>query len=289
MAARIWTAAAGRANRTLLRFGDVSMRERRLNRAYRSIFAANEGKPFSPGNTPRSANGQTYLLAFGHRSGSTLLRSLLTATGSMGVPAEYLNPRDAMPRWVGTSGAHTMSEYFDYLLREKSTPNGVFGMKSIYPHFEALDIADLIEHFLGPATYVYLEREDILRQAVSLALAHATGVWYNREQEPGQAKRDADLPYDDPLVMTSLDRLRRDRVSWDEFFKRRGIDPLRLTYEQLVAKPEETVLAVARHVGVEVPEQQVTAKSEYVPLADSINERWLAQLRQHHPDLAPTA
>src|SRR3954452_14614756 len=101
MAARIWTAAAGRANRTLLRFGDVSMRERRLNRAYRSIFAANDGKPSIPVERQSPASAKTYLVAFGHRSGSTLLRSLLTATGRMGQPAEYLNPRDAMPRWVG--------------------------------------------------------------------------------------------------------------------------------------------------------------------------------------------
>jgi LPS sulfotransferase NodH len=162
-------------------------------------------------------------------------------------------------------------------------------MKSIYPHFEALDAADLIEHFMGPVTYIYLEREDILRQAVSLALAHATGVWYSREQEPGKAQRDADLEFDEPLVMDSLDRLRHDRASWESFFVRRGVAPLRLTYEQLVSNPTETVLAVARHVGVDVPEQQVTAKSEYAPLADSINERWLAQLRERHPELAATA
>jgi LPS sulfotransferase NodH len=289
MAPRIWTATTRRANRTLLRFGDVSMRERRLNRAYRSIFATTAGKPFSPGEGERPTLAKSYVVAFGHRSGSTLLRSLLTATASMGFPAEYLNPRDAMPRWVATSGAHTIGEYFSYLLSDRSTPNGVFGMKSIYPHFELLDTADVIEHLMGPVSYIYLEREDILRQAVSLALAHATGVWYNRAEEPGQPRRDADLAFDEQLVLTSLDRLRSDRASWESFFVRRGVEPLRLTYEQLVGNPTDTVLAVARYVGVDVPQQQVTAQSEYAPLADSINERWLTQLRERHPELAVTA
>src|SRR5947209_13992998 len=77
----------------------------------------------------------TYMICSTGRSGSTLLCSLLTNTGVMGVPHEYFNlsrhGQFLIKRLKDRAdGEIPMEEYFDALVKHRTTPNGVFGIKA---------------------------------------------------------------------------------------------------------------------------------------------------------------
>src|SRR5215470_11441615 len=87
---------------------------------------------FEPGSaTPR----MFYCVAATPRSGSTWLCQLLWATGVMGAPAEYFNPRASMMQMAGRLGARHAREYVRLLKERRTSPNGVFGFKAHWQHF----------------------------------------------------------------------------------------------------------------------------------------------------------
>lgn len=196
-----------------------------------------------PGAGPRRVG---YVIASLPRTGSTLLARSLWATGVAGAPDEYLNPlqRRRLRRWEGGSTA----EYVRALTRHRTSRNGVFGLKIHYPHLEryvlagGTDLADL----LGPLRWVATTRVDLVAQAVSLDLARRTGRWWGGEPPPPLR-----IGYDRASIERRLAEIRRGEIGWQRYFRRRGIRPLRLTFEEIVEHREEAVRRVLRHLGVE--------------------------------------
>jgi trehalose 2-sulfotransferase len=259
----------------------------RANRHYQRLFSANAGKPFDADYLARPRPLTTYIIGFGHRTGSTMLKSLLSNTNVLGSPGEFVNPREVMPHYVEVSGAHDLDEYFAYMRAHRSTPNGVFGMKSIFPDFVPFSEGDVIDHFFERARYIYLTREDMLRQAVSLVMAHATGVWYSPADSHPAAKSRRPEPKPEPvldeaLVLRNIEKLRRDREQWERFFRSRGIQPLRLTYEQLVSNHVDVVLSIAQFLDIDLDPLAIPAESETLPQANETNERWVSVMRERH-------
>lgn len=254
----------------------------RLNEHYHSVFETTDGKPFDPAYALGRRPSKNYLICFGERSGSTMLISLLSKTNVLGRPDEFINPRGVMQRYVGLCGARDIDDYFSCLRSKWATSNGVFGMKAAYLDFAPVLNADLIDHFLSPVRYIYLTREDILRQAVSLALAKATGVWYAAAKAgPPVATPEPDL--DEKLVLGMINQLNRDRDNWEKFFASRNIQPLRITYEQLVDNHSDVILSIARYLDVELDPGTIPEESDYRPQANAVNEKWVSAMRERHP------
>src|SRR5262245_43596783 len=101
------------------------------------IFNRGSGT-FDPAAHPLPDGARSYVICFVQRSGSTMLRTLLTQTGGLGKPEEFLNPRGVMQRHVESSGAGNLSDYFRYLRTTMSSPAGLFGMKASWQDFQPL-------------------------------------------------------------------------------------------------------------------------------------------------------
>lgn len=218
-----------------------------------------------------------------------MLKSLLSKTNALGSPGEFLNPREVMPHYVQVSGAHDLDEYFAYMRAHRYTSNGVFGMKAIFPDFAPLSEGDVIDRFFERARWIYLTREDMLRQAVSLVMAHATGVWYSPADSDPASKSAKPKPaprpqpeLDHELILRYYEKLRRDREQWERFFRSRAIQPLRITYEQLVGNHVDVVLSIAQYLEIDLDPLAVPAESETLPQASEINERWVSVMRERH-------
>jgi trehalose 2-sulfotransferase len=254
----------------------------RLNEHYRSVFQTADAKSFDPAHLLARRPLKNYLICFGERSGSTMLISLLRKTNVMGRPDEFINPRGVMQRYVGLCGARDIDGYFSYLRAQWSTSNGVFGMKTAFLDFAPVLNEDLVDYLLSPVHYIYLTRQDILRQAVSLALAKATGIWYaSAKAGPPVATTEPDL--DEKLVLGMIDKLKRDRDNWERFFASRNVDPLRITYEELVQNPSDVIMSIASYVDVELDPAAIPVESEYRQQANTTNEKWVNAMRDSHP------
>ena len=79
------------------------------------------------------------------RSGSSWLSQLVSSTGTMGVPEEYLLAWPQQATRLGLSAATSFSDYVTFLLHHRSTSNGVFAIKG-----SVEELQPFFELFLGP-------------------------------------------------------------------------------------------------------------------------------------------
>jgi len=238
----------------------------------------------SPGDVAGSTPQKSYVLAMTARTGSTLLCALLEQSGLLGRPDEYVNPRGPVQMFYRHHPASNPTQYLSNIARAYQTPNGVFGLKTTFSDLEPVLKAVSLSSLLGPIRFIALEREDMIAQAVSLQMAKASGVWHRRADGSsvgdGQVRSEALLSVDS--IVGAIDELVRGRLQWERFFALYGIRPLRLTYEQLVAAPAQTIARIAAHVGVELDGFQPDLSRAPRLLADARNEALIATVRDRY-------
>jgi LPS sulfotransferase NodH len=227
---------------------------------------------------------RSLLIATTPRSGSWLLAEGLRSLGIAGRPEEYFW-RDMEPlyrRQWGISGDDR--ELLDRILREGSTRNGVFSAKVHWFQFlqllyrlrrltPGLDELALLEHHLGPVRIVYLERLDVVRQAISWHRALRTDVWW-RVDGVRDARPDGHGEFDFSGVQ-HLEYLLRDyNAAWRSWFSSVGLRPLDLSYERLAERYEESLRSVVLELGLPAPD--VVPPVRLVRQADAETDAWVA-------------
>jgi trehalose 2-sulfotransferase len=218
-----------------------------------------------------TATAVTYAVCALPRSGSSLLCELLFNTRLAGAPAEYFDSamlKQFSRRWDTGS----FEEYLRALLARKTGPNGVFGFKAhFFQLVEAFPGASLEEAFPG-LRHVYITRSDTLRQAISWVRALQTQKWASDHEVRGHPEVFSRERIDN-LIAGVVERERR----WEMFFADSGIEPLRITYEDLVAAPEDIVVAVLGHIGVEHAGSNPVGTPTLRRQADELTEDWVCR------------
>jgi LPS sulfotransferase NodH len=218
---------------------------------------------------------QAYLLCFVSRSGSNLLAWALESTGLLGKPRELFSHPEIVERARQWKAA-TLADYTGEVLLRGSTANGVFGVKVSADQLFWLARERIIPDVIADPAYVYVTRRDLLGQAISLTIARQTGRWSTRLQ--GHAE-----PEYDPLAIAEAAQwLVESQAQFEYFFAIHGIEPLRVSYEDLDADLEGAVTRVARGLGVEermsVDPDASPRRRQRTRVNDEFRERLLAEL-----------
>lgn len=248
---------------------------------------------------PFSGAARAYVIASIPRSGSTLLANGLWDTHLVGAPKEYLNPMQVRdwearlgPDWatrtrhallrgpaVGLAGRGPwtrgrLEAYLERVRARRTDPSGWFGLKLHHHHLAAwfLERAWDIDDVIGVDRWIAITREDHVAQAVSWARALQTGAWASW-QRPWRAP-----VYDARLIRSRLEAIAVAERGWGAFFSAWGIEPLRITYEELVADREATLRKALRFLDVEPPATLPLASS--ARQADAITAEWIARFRE---------
>ena len=198
---------------------------------------------------------QVYVLASLPRSGSTYLSHLLWRTGCLGAPLEYLNFLPGGHYGFASNAPETQIELWETVLRRRTSPNGVFGIKC-FPMLIALlsrtnpslynQATDLLMPADRSARVVRLRRRDRLAHAISLVRATRSGIW-RREQEPPDGMA---VEYSKAAVDHAMAELERAETGWDPLFSSLQVEPLTLWHEDVVDRPDEAVRKVADFLNV---------------------------------------
>ena len=247
------------------------------------------------------------------RTGSTLLCSILRGTKAAGAPEEYLNIQTKnFARLRKTTGApklrfsrlplavarmisgrypwkdissFSQTSFLDYLhaiARERTTPNGVFGVKMHWNQYKRhmLDLGLDVNVWNVPVSWVRITREDEIRQAISFVRAAQSESWNSNMQAVREPI------YDAGAIISALDRITEENSQWDDHFAVQGIVPLHITYEQLTRDMDTTVRKVMSFIGTpieEVPAPQTKKQS------DTTSKEWAQRFVAEHPELAHRA
>ncbi|MBB4303039.1 LPS sulfotransferase NodH [Rhodobium orientis] len=243
---------------------------------------------------------ESYVICTSPRSGSTLLCSLLEATGVAGVPDSYFH-QPSVAEWIKDLGlspdpakgeVETLQEVFRKAIALGSGDTGMFGLRLQRHSFAcfteklallhpdpATDVGRL-EAVFGRTLFVHLTREDKLDQAVSFLKAQQSGLWH-RAPDGSELERlsaPQELRYDREAIAAEMAEMVAMDAAWADWFKGEEIDPLRLTYGGLSADPIGTLKTVLTALGRD-PAAADTVEIGVAKLSDATNEDWVRRFR----------
>jgi trehalose 2-sulfotransferase len=204
-----------------------------------------------------------------------------------------LLPHDArLEAQVEQAPAWSRDDYARHLnacLEEGTTPNGVFGAKLMWsyfgdfmelmrgiPRFAAMGDGSLLATAFPGLRYVFVSRNDKVRQAVSLWKALQTWVW-RRDYGDDQAESTAGPPlvYSFDAIDHLLHQLRRHEDAWRGYFFRIGQTPLTLMYEEIAGDLEGSVRRVLEDVEVELQDGVTLKRESLGRQSDELSESWV--------------
>jgi LPS sulfotransferase NodH len=227
------------------------------------------------------------------RTGSYLLCEGLRNTGIAGNPTEYLSPSFEQywtPRWK----VDGYPAYLQAVLDNGRTPNGAFGMKvhpvqfSYFCHKlnggpapgEATR-KEMVDRAFPGLKYIWLRRNDKLKQGISYAKALQSRIWWDADKAPApyDAPRPEALKFDRVLLERCITQMHLEEMRWADYFDANGIEPLVVTYEALVDDVPAAVRQVLGYIDLKLADDFLFPESQFRKQADSTSDDWRRQLK----------
>lgn len=211
-----------------------------------------------------------YIVCSAPRSGSNFYSSLLTATELAGRPEEHFDPwQPGQTPAESPNGLLYGADYVEGLVRRGTTENGVFGTKAQFNEITSyVGLARLAGLFPVEPKYLFLERRDVIGQAVSLAIARQTGQFF--WNDPPQRHP----TYNPDQIRCCLEEICNQNRGWRTHFWEHGIEPFHVLYEDLVSKTSAVILDTLQFLDVTVPKGFSTPRSTLKKMATSLNREW---------------
>jgi len=246
------------------------------------------------------ARYESYVICTSPRSGSTLLCTLLAATGVAGNPGSYFH-EPSLSDWLryfdlapdpSATERDVLAEIFRAAMAKGSLDTGMFGLRLqrhsfdffteklavLHPEFSR-DTQRLQAAF-GRTLFVHLTRRDKVEQAVSHVKADQTGLWHAAPDgtELERLSLPQKLVYDADKIRARYDELSAYDRAWEDWFAAEEIGPLCLTYEALSKDPIETLRQTLDELGLDRAAAGGVAPG-VAKLADKTSRDWVARFR----------
>jgi len=183
---------------------------------------------------------RSYVICCVQRTGSWLLAHTLADTGYAGRPSDYFDQaeRENHTREWDLPDVH-LTPYVRAMWNKATTPNGVLGSKMMWNDFDWLRSSllpssgtaaglEFMRATFPNAQFVWLRREDKVRQGISWWRAAVTDQWALRPHQ--EAKQPA------PDVQRTVELIQyaeRCEDGWRQWFSSAGIQPYEIRYEDL--------------------------------------------------------
>ena len=221
------------------------------------------------------------------RSGSNLLTDGLHATRRAGRPKQFFLRKSESD----FATAHNLdlsagfAAYVRDIITATATSNEVFGFKLMSWYLD--DFLDrlrgtggfgdagttdleLLRNAFPRLKFVHVFRRHKVRQALSKARAHQTGLWKVQEGKTVQREPQFDVE----LIEQCLKESEQQEKLWDRFFQRIEIDPLRVEYENLCEDYKANIHRVLGFLQISLPRRTRIGPPVTVRQADDISRAW---------------
>jgi trehalose 2-sulfotransferase len=221
------------------------------------------------------------------RSGSNLLTDGLHATRRAGRPKQFFL-RKSESDFATALNLDLSAGFADYvrdIITATATSNEVFGFKLMSWYLDDFlarlrgtgGFADpgttdleLLRNAFPRLKFVHVFRRHKLRQALSKARAHQTGLW--KVQEGKTVQREPQ--FDAELIEQCLKESEQQEKLWGRFFQRIEIDPLRVEYENLCEDYEANIRRVLGFLQISLPRRTRIGPPVTIRQADDISRAW---------------
>jgi LPS sulfotransferase NodH len=224
------------------------------------------------------------------RSGTSLLCGYLANTSLAGHPREYYwkeNELDGYKNW----GVKTYAEYLKMTKELGTTPNGVFSAKVMWGYFsdfltklrnlpgkEGLNDKELLDSAFSNLRFIFIQREDVVAQAVSWAIAVQTEIWFS-----GDTRKPKRVPdYNFGLINQFVNEIKEHNKCWNEWFKKFSVVPCVVKYEELALRPKKVVSGILNILDISHP-KDLTIVPGIKKQGGEINKEWVERYSKASP------
>ena len=234
----------------------------------------------------------TIVLCATPRSGSTLVCEDMRNTGVLGWPEEYFIPWDAQQ-------PKDYSAILGRVVKQGQTSNGVFAIKIMASQLAQVAACLSGQHLprdpVGPAfadpfyqafrqaQWVFIHRQDYIRQAISQVIAKQTRINHATRQATDKhfagnllkgyrQDYNQQVVYDFDEIHHHFLKVVHGNAIWLKFFERHAIEPLRIEYVEQVEPKPDYLYPLAERVGVRLVD--LPAQRTMVKLANQMNDEW---------------
>ena len=195
-----------------------------------------------------------YAIVSTPRSGSTAICSILNSTGIAGYPKEHLRHDSEIIT------QHCNFDYIRYLkilMSRHVTKNNVFGTKFI-SHFlqehtkSKFDLKQISNQF----KWIYLERQDKQKQAVSLFIAQTSNLWHatSKNKYNDYTSSIDTLDINESKYLEKIHGLYKYLVEQEKyivsFFDRYSLSPLSIKYEDFAESNEKCLTEILNYLNI---------------------------------------
>ncbi|WP_417478955.1 Stf0 family sulfotransferase [Maricaulis maris] len=223
-----------------------------------------------------------YAICLVPRSGSTYLTHLLKESGGFGFPDEWM-AIGTCEKEARESGAPDWDSLLRRIMARHASDNGVSGIELALAHLTWGRQATGRKALLDPAwTYFYLRRRNIVRQAISMHIAHQSGVLHSYQLDDDARKMRDAVIYDTPAIRSWIKFLQDEELKWEREFGSLGIEPIRLYYEDITTRPERAVRLFSNVLGL--TETPATKASPIERVGTSRTDEWEERYRVEDAD-----
>jgi LPS sulfotransferase NodH/GT2 family glycosyltransferase len=227
------------------------------------------------------------------RTGSYLLCRAMIHHG-IGIPHEYfhalhaaiIGPRvgiDALQNgWLLKTDAGARRAYIRELAHRR-TVNGIFSAKVQWSEFaQFLNNPEGLELFQN-GHFLYLYREDLLAQAISLHISYQTGRWGFDDLTTSEPRSEPNF-FDNASINKYLEEISVHDMAWRRFFTRHRISPLTVSYESLIADTGSVLRSMVEAFSLEVSSTDFAYTEERSADARDPRLPTVAEIKAHFLD-----
>lgn len=224
----------------------------------------------------RAEISRPYVIVMTGRCGSTWLAAALKQVPGAGYPLEYFS-NEAIPYYGEYRTPQSFERYFEYVVRTCGG-GGAFGFKSDPRRLMWIDeLVDVARTFAPPAgRWIDMRRWDLVQQGFSFARARKSNLWHDEGGAP-EPERAAHVAVGDAEVWASICNVLAAEQQAERFYRRAGILPLRIHYEEIVAAKRLVLMRVVQWIfGRSLSVVEVDAIGDgtrkFVATAESVRE-----------------
>jgi trehalose 2-sulfotransferase len=218
---------------------------------FRIQFAAVNGSLYEPYRRAKLPVSKTYCILITPRSGSTWLCRRIERLNVLSCPDEYFNV-DEFATTLQYNPGRDIFEVFDIIAGKNCTNTGIFGFKMSYFDLEEFEReAKLTEVMLGEKYFFYLSRRNFVAQAISLYTAVESQIFHAFEKDPERQQR-PEVPYDQNKIMYWACHILQQEYGIRRWLTANGVQPVLLSYEDLLVDVDAAVAKVAANLGVDL-------------------------------------
>ncbi|NEN88245.1 MAG: hypothetical protein F6K48_04670 [Okeania sp. SIO3H1] len=228
---------------------------------------------------------KSYVICSIGRSGSTLLASTIDNLGYCGSPREYFHP-NKVANLMENYDASAFRSYLEEILEKGRTANGIFGVKMHWDHMRDFlrftrknlgykDTTDLeiLNDFFPNTYFIYIRRENIVKQAISTEIALQSEVW--SQKISNNQKKPVQRLYFNPLAIYRIQEgIKRHEGAWEKFFRKNSLDVYEVVYENFCQSIETTTIDIIKFLEIEPLPELNDIKVSLHKQSNHINDRW---------------